>query len=104
MLKFYQARDSLEARQLIDALTAHHIEATVLGEYLSGAAGELPAFGFPWVWLINNEDLAAAQTVLDGFLASSGKLPRLGPWVCGHCHAEVDAGFDICWQCGKRRH
>ena len=51
----------------------------MLGEYLSGAAGELPAFGFPWVWLINNDDLSLAQSVLDGFLASQGDLPRAGP-------------------------
>ncbi len=100
MLKFYEARDSLEARQLIDALAAHRIEATVLGEYLSGAAGELPAFNFPWVWLINNDDLRPAQDVLDGFLASRGSLPKKGPWVCPSCGAQVDAGFDICWQCG----
>ena len=100
MLKFYEARDSLEARQLIDALDAHGIEATVLGEYLSGAAGELPAMNFPWVWLINNDDLQNAQRVLDGFRASRGNLPKVGPWVCETCGAEVDAGFDICWQCG----
>ena len=103
MIKFYEARDSLEARQLIDALTAHRIEATVLGEYLSGAAGELPALNFPWVWLINNGDLTAAQGVLDGFLASRGSLPKLGPWVCQTCGAQVDAGFEICWQCGAKR-
>jgi len=103
MLKFYEARDSLEARQLIDALAAHCIEATVLGEYLSGAAGELPALNFPWVWLINNHDLSAAQAVLDGFLASRGNLPRPGPWVCPTCDAQVDAGFEICWQCGAGR-
>jgi hypothetical protein len=103
MLKFYEARDSLEARQLIDALAAHRVEATVLGEYLSGAAGELPAINFPWVWLINNEDLVAAQGVLDGFMASRGNLPKAGPWVCEDCAAQVDAGFDICWQCGASR-
>ena len=100
MLKFYEARDSLEARQLIDALDAHGIEATILGEYLSGAAGELPAVNYPWVWLINNDDLSAARGVLDGFLASRGSLPMVGPWKCANCGAEVDAGFDICWQCG----
>lgn len=103
MLKFYEARDSLEARQLVDTLAAHHIEATVLGEYLSGAAGELSATNFPWVWLISNEDLAVAQTVLDGFLASQGDLPKQGPWICAGCGAEVDAGFEICWQCGRTR-
>jgi hypothetical protein len=103
MLKFYEAQDSLEARQLIDALAAHNVEATVLGEYLSGAAGELSALSFPWVWLINNEDLNLAQSVLDGFLVSRGSLPKAGPWVCTHCGAEVDAGFDICWQCGLQK-
>jgi len=103
MLKFFEAHDSLEARQLIDALTAHRIEATVLGEYLNGGAGELSAINFPWVWLINNEDLAAANEVLNGFLASRGSLPRPGPWVCEVCQAQVDAGFDICWQCGAPR-
>ena len=101
MLKFYEARDSLEARQVIDALGAHGIEATVLGEYLTGAAGELSAMNFPWVWLIRNDDLVAAQAVLDGFLASTGHLPRRGPWICKECGAEVDAGFDVCWQCGR---
>jgi len=103
MLKFYEARDSLEARQLIDALAAHRIEATVLGEYLSGAAGELSALNFPWVWLISNDDLPVAQGVLDGFLASRGSLPTKGPWVCPGCGAQVDAGFDICWKCGAAR-
>jgi hypothetical protein len=102
MLKFYEARDSLEARQLVDALAAHRVEATVLGEYLSGAAGELSAFNFPWVWLINNDDMPVAQSVLDGFLASRGNLPKRGHWRCPACGAEVDAGFDICWQCGSK--
>ena len=102
MLKFYEARDSLEARQLVDVLAAHHVEATVLGEYLSGAAGELSALHFPWVWLINNDDLSAAQEVLEGFLVSRGSLPKRGPWVCPQCGAQVDAGFDICWQCGTQ--
>jgi hypothetical protein len=102
MLKFYEARDSLEARQLVDVLAAHHIEATVLGEYLGGGAGELSATNFPWVWLINNDDLQPAQIVLDGFLASQGDLPKQGPWICPVCKAEVDAGFDTCWQCGRK--
>ena len=24
-------------------------------------------------------------------------------WLCGHCQEEVDAGFDLCWSCGKSR-
>ena len=51
----------------------------------------------------NNGDLGHAQGVLDGFLASRGSLPKAGPWKCTQCGAEVDAGFDICWQCGAAR-
>ena len=75
MLKFYEARDSLEARQLVDALAAHAIEATILGEHLSGAAGELPAFNFPWVWLINNDDLEVAQGAGRATVGAGGRGP-----------------------------
>lgn len=26
-----------------------------------------------------------------------------GPWHCGRCGAEVDAGFEICWSCQTPR-
>jgi hypothetical protein len=100
MIRFYQARDSLEARQLVDALAARHIEATVLGEYLAGAAGELPAFGFPWVWLMDDGDQDIARDVLGAFLASQAAPADGDPWTCGRCGAEVDGGFDVCWRCG----
>jgi hypothetical protein len=103
MLKFYEARDSLEARQVVDALAAHRIRATVLGEFLAGAVGELPAMNFPWVWLVDDEDLARARAILDDLLASRAALPRHGPWVCAACGADVDEGFDVCWQCGRPR-
>jgi hypothetical protein len=24
-------------------------------------------------------------------------------WICAKCQAEIDAGFDVCWQCGTSR-
>ena len=96
-------RGALPSPKDRDAPRLREVEATVLGEYLSGAAGELSALNFPWVWLIKNDDLPVAQSVLDGFLASRGSLPQKGPWVCEGCGAQVDAGFEICWQCGAAR-
>ena len=103
MQRLYEARDSLEARMLIDHLAAWHIRAAVLGEYLSGAAGELTALNFPWVWVMEDGDLPRARQLLDDFLRRADLGPAAGAWVCLACRAEVDEGFELCWQCGARR-
>jgi hypothetical protein len=51
MKKLYQARDRIEAQLLKDFLASHHITTVVQGDYLSGAAGELPALMFPVIWV-----------------------------------------------------
>lgn len=28
-------------------------------------------------------------------------LPLAGAWKCPNCGAEIDAGFDVCWSCGR---
>jgi hypothetical protein len=100
MQSLYEARDGLQANLLRDYLAAHHIQSVVLGEYLSGAAGELPAVNFPVVWLLEDRDLARGRQLLAEFLAP----PRAaGDWLCQACGAEVDGGFELCWQCGASR-
>jgi hypothetical protein len=104
MRSLYQAADGLEARLLIADLAAAGIDAVVLGEYLAGAAGELSAFSYPTVWIVDERQLDLAEKVLAGFLAARKDRPAAtADWVCGRCAAEVDAGFDICWQCGSPR-
>jgi hypothetical protein len=104
MRSLYQAVDGLEARLLIAELAAARIEAVVLGEYLAGAAGELSAFNYPTVWVVDEEQFGAAEKVLETFLAGRSDPPAAArDWLCGRCGAEVDAGFDICWQCGSPR-
>ena len=91
MLKFYEARDSLEARQLVDALAAHRIEATVLGEYLSGAAGELSALEFP-LGLADQQRRSAGRpggtgrfSRQPGQLAEEGSMGLSRLWGAGRC-------------------
>jgi len=103
MQRFYQAQDQFEAQMLIDYLRSSHIQATMLGRYQSGAAGELSAFSFPWVWLIEARDLPRATQLLAQFEQQRAQAAPGGDWTCAQCGAEVEGGFDLCWQCGAER-
>jgi hypothetical protein len=104
MQVLYQARDALEARLLTDRLAAAGVRAVVLGDHLMGAAGELSALNFPEVWLVDPAQSPRARAVLDEFLAEQRTpLPAADPWICPGCAAEVDAEFELCWNCGAAR-
>ena len=100
MQMLYQAADALQATLLRDHLAAHHIRSVVLGDYLSGAAGELSAINFPTVWLLEERDLSRARQLLDVFLAPQ---PPASDWRCPACGAEVDGEFALCWRCNTPR-
>lgn len=102
MRRLYQAADRIEAQFLVDFLDRHLIEATVFGDHLSGAMGELPANIYPTVWVLDDLHLPRAQEVLARFLAR----PEVkdGPaWTCQACGAQVEADFDLCWNCTRGR-
>jgi hypothetical protein len=103
MHRLYQALDRIEAQFLRDFLDRHLIEAVVLGDYLSGAVGELPADIYPSVWVVDDRDLDRARGLLRRFLADCDGRGRDGPWTCPQCGETVDGGFDLCWQCGRAR-
>lgn len=100
MQALYQARDALQANLLRDHLAAHHIRSIVLGDYLSGGAGELSAVNFPVVWLLEDRDLPRGRELLALFLAET---PAGADWRCPSCDAEVEGEFLMCWQCGKQK-
>ena len=100
MQRLYTARDRIEAQLVADHLDRHLIRVTVLGDYLSGAIGELPADLAPAVWLIDDADLERARALLDAFLSDSS-APRAdaGPWQCRSCGTWVDGELEVCWNC-----
>ncbi|KAA6187423.1 DUF2007 domain-containing protein [Thiohalocapsa marina] len=102
MQRLYQAGDRIEAQLLSDLLDRHLIDNTVLGDYLTGAVGELPADVYPGVWIIHDQDLERAQALLQAFLADARREPR-SSWVCHGCGELVDGAFDLCWRCGHAR-
>jgi hypothetical protein len=102
MRRLYQAKDRIEAQFLHDFLDRYCIPTTVLGDYLSGAAGELPVDIYPTVWVIEDEDLPRAQELLTRFREEA--TVQAGPdWVCPRCGEPVEGGFDMCWNCGHSR-
>ena len=102
MQRFYQAGNRIEAQLLLALLEQHRIDAVVLGDYLAGAAGELPADIFPTLWLIDERDLIAARALLAQFL-NPPPAPSSAPWVCPACGEPVECNFDLCWNCGRER-
>ncbi len=102
MLRLYQARDRIEAQFLHDFLERHLIRSVVLGDYLSGAIGQLPVDVYPCVWVIEDGDLPRARELLESFRsdADRGDAPS---WVCRACGELVDGSFDYCWHCGAER-
>jgi hypothetical protein len=97
----YEAADRFEAQRLVDFLGEQGIPAVILGDFLSGAAGELPATIFPAVWLVEDRHWFMAQALLREF-----RQPRTASqaaWRCPVCGETVEGGFEVCWNCGSQR-
>ena len=102
MQRLYEAGDRIEAQLLSDFLTTRLVENTVLGDYLSGAVGELPVNVYPSVWVVYDDDLGRARELLARFHADNGP-ERARSWVCGGCGELIEGSFDLCWNCGRER-
>ena len=102
MHRLYQARDRIEAQLLHDLLVHNGIAATVLGDYLAGAVGELPADIYPTVWVIEDRDRERAESLLQRHLKQAA-APPAPSWICSGCGEFIDGGFELCWNCGFER-
>ena len=103
MKKLYQALDRIEAQMLKDHLENAGVESVILGDFLAGAAGELPANLYPEIWLIDDDDTDRAGRLLQEFTKNRQQNSENGPWCCPNCGEWIDAGFDICWNCAAPR-
>jgi hypothetical protein len=80
----------------VDMLRQAGIDASMQRYFLGAAAGELPPDQcLPEIWLLRDEQEAAAHTLL----AQLQQLPQRR-WRCA-CGEEVEGGFESCWQCGR---
>ncbi|MGD8207459.1 MAG: DUF2007 domain-containing protein [Thiohalocapsa sp.] len=102
MQRLYQAANRIEAQLLSDLLERHLVDNAILGDYLSGAIGELPADMYPSVWIVHDKDLERARELLRRFLDDAARDVGRS-WVCRGCGELVDGSFDLCWRCGHER-
>ncbi|WP_316367578.1 putative signal transducing protein [Candidatus Thiodiazotropha sp. CDECU1] len=99
MRELYQAADRVEAQILKDHLQVEGIETVIVGDQLSGAVGELPADIYPTLWVLDDDDLARAKQLTEQYFS---RPPVSGQrWRCRVCGESIDAGFEICWNCGS---
>ncbi|WP_373509081.1 DUF2007 domain-containing protein [Thiocapsa sp.] len=103
MQRLYQARDRIEAQLVLDFLDRHRLEAVILGDYLSGAAGGLPVDIGPTLWVVEDDELERGRTLLGRFQADALLPSDPATWHCAGCGESVDGGFDLCWNCGQAR-
>ena len=103
MRRLYQAKDRIEAQMLRDFLADQSIEATIVGDYLAGAAGELPANIFPEVWVVQDRDLATAGELLRRWCQGPSESAGGGSWTCANCGEVLEAQFQVCWRCATPR-
>jgi hypothetical protein len=104
MKKLYEAADRIEAQMLKDTLEAAGVDAVILGDYLAGGAGELPANIWPAVWIVTDSDFNKAQQLLLKFTKRHNHQQVEGDWRCQKCGEWVEASFDICWNCASPRY
>lgn len=100
MKELYQARDRIEAQLLKDYLVSHHIQTVIQGEFLSGAAGELPAFQFPVLWVLEDRDWSRGKQLIEHFLLLESESLA---WTCGQCGEQNEGQFNLCWKCANMR-
>lgn len=103
MRRLYQAKDRIEAQMLRDFLADQGIETTIVGDYLAGAAGELPANIFPEVWVMQDRDLESAAELLRSWCQGPSESAGGGSWTCANCGEVLELQFQVCWRCATPR-
>jgi hypothetical protein len=89
------------------ALENAGIEASVVGDHLQMAVGDLP-LGWPVsprVW-VRAPDAQPAHALIEHWQANRLQPESVSPappWTCPKCGETVDADFDLCWNCQHDR-
>lgn len=105
LVKVYTARDAPEAHFLRQLLESQGIAATVVGEMLGQALGELPltADSLPSVWVEADDADRAAMLTADFDRRSRTPPPARPNWICPTCGEAVEEQFTHCWSCQSPR-
>ncbi len=99
IIEVYCAENEADARMIQAALTEAGIACRVVGQFLTGAIGEIPAgvAASPGVW-VPADQAQKARKIIDELESSPGPF-RIPTWICPKCDEEVDSGLNTCWNC-----
>lgn len=105
MKRVYQSSDYYSAQLVKAYLEDNAIEATVTGEMLLGAIGELPANSYPAVWVTDDEDEDRAKALIAAYeqALTSPQANSDMNWICPGCGESIERQFAQCWNCGSSR-
>ena len=105
MKTIYEAANLLEAQMLADVLRQEGVTAQVMGSFLPGAVGELPAAGLVRL-VVEEEDADRARAVIARWEATqvnepaprtAGVTPSRPAWLWGLGGLVVGAGLCFAW-------
>lgn len=96
-----QCADRVEAETIRIRLASAEIQALITGTDAGTALGLGGAATSRLVRVeVASEDYERANDLLH---ADELRTQVAGPWVCGRCHEQNEAAFDVCWCCNKMR-
>jgi hypothetical protein len=69
---------------------------------LASALGQIPFTEcFPELWVVEDSQAPRALELLRAFLQPPAALDE--GWTCPRCHAQIDGGLMVCWNCETAR-
>jgi hypothetical protein len=102
MKRVYTAKDPLMIGHLKNVLATFDIKCVTRNLDLSSAAGQLPPIEcWPELWVVDEEKLAKAKTILKKTLAPLESVKK--SWRCTGCGEQIEGQFSECWNCGGIR-
>lgn len=106
LVEVYSASDIAEAHFVQSLLENAGIKARVVGDALSG----LPPLGeqvAPRVWVFQSDEAVAKELIAEYELVHRRPHPEddapAETWKCPNCGEEVEAEFELCWNCQTPR-
>lgn len=99
MKRVYSHPDLTIVQLVKHQLDNHGIEAVIRGEYAAAVAGGgagLEAWNELWI-VDDSRDGEAAEVIQRMF--EEPAVQEGEPWTCPGCGEEVEATFELCWNC-----
>ena len=109
LVKLYADGNSMTVHHLYGLLLEAGVDATVMGDALGAARGELPLTveTMPAIW-IHDRDVDRARPIVERFMAVNSGLnrppkPEVASWQCAKCGEQIEGQFTQCWACGAQQ-